>query len=209
METIIIQPKRQRFEILFVLAATIAILALAGGLVAATKTQKEVVKLKPYQISAFSVLSGNDQGIFSDLYTAALEIEAMHRDNGEIWASIDELKNKELALSPFVEDALWKSRGQIKWKLFTYDQPNVHRAVYVGRSGDESVAGNFVVLCEHFHSIDGSYYFGMNKQRPYSIWFNKNWSLPSDISEGTLVANGWKEAVPYSGKEELKRLNRN
>jgi hypothetical protein len=208
MEKTVIQPQRQRFEILFVLISTVAVLAAAGGLIAINKTQKEAVKLKNYQISAFSVLTGSDQGIFSDLYTAALEIEAIHRDNGEIWATVEELKNKELALSPFVEDASWKTRGQHNWRLFTYDQPNVHRAVYVGRSGDENAAGNFIVLCEHFHSIDGSYYFGVNKQRPYSIWYNKNWSLPSDISEGTLVASGWKEAIPYSGKDELKRLNR-
>ena len=207
MEKVIVQPTRQRFEIMFVLISTLVIFAVAGGLIAINKTQKEVVKLKSYQISAFNVLTGSDQGIFSDLYTAALEIEALHRDNGEIWATVDELKDKDLALSPFMEDAAWKSRGQHKWRLFTYDQPNVHRAVYVGQSNSADV-GNFIVLSEHFHSIDGSYYFGVNKQRPYSIWYNKQWSLPADISEGTLVAAGWREAIPYSGKDELKRLNR-
>jgi hypothetical protein len=154
------------------------------------------------------VLSGNDQGIFSDLYTAALEIEALHRDQGEIWATADELKARDLALSPFMEDDLWKQRGQHRWRLFVYDQGNVHRAAYVGKSADENAAGNFIILSEHFHSIDGSYYIGVNKPRPYSIWYNPSWNLPADISEGTLIASGWKELIPYSGKDELKRLNR-
>ncbi len=208
METVIIQPKRQRFEVLFVLISTITILAIAGGLIALSKVRKESVRLKPYQISAFNVLQGFDQGIFSDLYTAALEIEALHRDQGEIWATADELKAADLALSPFMEDDLWKQRGGLKWRLFVYDQGNVHRAAYVGKSSDENAAGNFVVLSEHFHSIDGSYYIGVNKPRPYSIWYNPKWNLPADISEGTLIASGWKEVIPYSGKDELKRLNR-
>lgn len=208
METVIIQPKRQRFEVLFVLISTIAILAFAGGLIALTKGKKENQKLKPYQISAFNVLQGNDQGIFSDLYTAALEIEALHRDQGEIWATANELKEKDLALSPFIEDDLWKQRGKHNWRLFVYDQANVHRAAYVGKSSDENVAGNFIILSEHFHSIDGSYYIGVNKPIPYSIWWNPTFNLPADISEGTLIASGWKEVIPYSGRDELKRLNR-
>jgi hypothetical protein len=185
-------------------------LAISSGLIAINRTIKDEIKLKSYQIDAFYTLSGNDQGIFSDLYSASLEIEALHRDNGEIWPTISELSDRQLALSPFMEDAIWKSRGQHKWTLFTHDQGNVHRAIYIGKSSDESVAGNFLVLCEHFHSIDGSYYVGVNKPRPYSIWYNGGWSLPnsSNISEGTLIASGWKEAVPYTGNDELKRIGR-
>jgi len=208
METIIIQPKRQRFEVFFVIASAVVILATAGILIAISGGQKENIRLKSYQISAFYTLSGNDQGIFSDLYTAALEIEALHRDNGEIWPTADELRDRNLALSPFLEDEMWRQRGQHRWRLFTYDQNNVHRAAYVGKSSDENIAGNFIVLSEHFHSIDGSYYIGVNKPRPYSIWYNPNWSLPSHISEGTLIASGWKEAIPHSGRDELKRLKR-
>ena len=208
METIIIQPKRQRFEVLFLLVSTIVILAVAAGLIALSRNQAEVIRLKSYQISAFHTLTGHDQGIFSDLWTAALEIEALHRDQGEIWATADELRDRDLALSPFLEDELWRLRGAHRWRLFTYDQPNVHRAAYVGKSSNESIAGNFIVLSEHFHSIDGSYYIGVNKPRPYTIWFNPEWSLPPNISEGTLIASGWKEVIPYSGRDELKRLKR-
>jgi len=208
METTIIQPKRQRFEVLFVLISTIVILAVASGLIALSKGKKETQRLKSYQISAFNVLQGNDQGIFSDLYTAALEIEALHRDQGEIWATATELKAKELALPPFMEDDLWRQRGQHNWRLFVYDQGNVHRAAYVGKSSNENIAGHFIILSEHFHSIDGSYYMGVNKPIPYSIWYNPSWNLPADISEGTLIASGWKEVIPYSGRDELKRLNR-
>lgn len=207
METII-HPNKQRSEILFFLCATVVILLVAGVLIALTKREKEPPKLKRHQISAFSSLSGNDQGLFSDLYTAALEIEALHRDNGEVWPSVDQLKSRDVALPPFTEDYTWNNRGKLKWRLFTYDRDNVHRSVYVGRSSDENIAGNFLLLFEHFHTMDGAYYIGVNTERPYTIWFNKDWSLPADISEGTLIQNGWREAVPYSGKEELKRLNR-
>jgi hypothetical protein len=155
-------------------------------------------------------LSGHDQGIFSDLFSAALEIEALHRESGEVWPSITELQDPDLALAPFTEDALWRARGQHRWSIFRQDHGNVHRAIYVGRSSNENTAGNFLILTEHFHTMDGAEFIGMNRARPYTIWFNAEWSLPnaSNISEGTLIAAGWREAVPFTGNDELRRLGR-
>jgi len=211
METVIIQPKRQRFEIAFMLLSVVVILATAKLLFFLNDAMRnERVQLRPHQFDAFLELSGHDQGIFSDLFSAALEIEAIHRDNGEIWPSMTELQDRELALAPFTEDALWRARGQHRWSIFRQDQGNVHRAIYVGRSSNESVAGHFLLLCEHFHTLDGGYFLGLNRARPYTIWFNREWSLPnaSNISEGTLIAAGWREAIPFTGNDELRRLGR-
>jgi len=210
METIIIQPKRQRFEILFMLISIVVILAVTSGLIAISKIKKdENVKLKSYQIDAFLNLEGNDQGIFTDLHAAVREIEALHIEYGERWPTVSELSTIE-KVSPFVEDMVWKSRGQHKWTLFTHDQGNVHRAIYVGKSFDANAAGNFLILSEHFHTIDGSYYKGVNKDFPFSIWYNKNWEIPnsSNISDGTLIPLGWKEIIARTGYDELKRLGR-
>jgi len=211
METVIIQPKRQRFEIVFMLLTVVVILAVARLLFFVNDIMRnERVQLRTHQFDAFYELSGHDQGIFSDLFSAALEIEALHRDNGEIWPTVSELQDPDLSLSPFFEDALWRVRGQHRWTLFRQDHGTVHRAIYVGRSLDENVAGNFLLLSEHFHTLDGSYYIGLNRARPYTIWFNRAWSLPnaSNISEGTLIAAGWREAVPFTGNDELRRLGR-
>jgi hypothetical protein len=210
VETVIIQPKRQKFEILFMLISIVAIVGVASGLIAISKIQKEEsVKLKSYQIDAFLDLEGNDQGIFTDLHAAVRVIEALHIEYGERWPTVSELSVTE-KLSPFVEDLVWKERGKHKWTLFNQDQGNVHRAIYVGKSFDENAAGNFLILSEHFHTIDGSYYKGVNKEFPFSIWYSKKWELPnsSNISDGTLIPSGWKEIIARTGYDELKRLGR-
>ena len=211
METVIIRPKRQSPEIIFMLSSVVAIFAIASLVFLITNTAGVGrAQLRAHQIDAFYALSGHNQGIFSDLFSAALEIEALHRYNGEVWPSIAELQDPYLALSPFTEDALWRLRGQHRWTLFRQDHGTVHRAIYVGRSSNEEVAGNFLLLSEHFHTMDGAEFIGMNRERPYTIWFNAEWSLPNadNISEGTLIAAGWREAVPFTGDDELRRLGR-
>lgn len=210
MATETIPPLRQRGEILFVLVSTVAILLLATILIMVKKNATDgPKKLRSYQISGISHLSGANQSIFTDLYTAALDIEYYHQTNSETWPEIKALQNDYIA--PFVEDALWKERGRINWREMATgsDDASVHMKAYVGKSNDYSVAGSFLILFEHFHSADGTYYLVAGRKRPYSIWFRANdFDLPGTITEGTLIQNGWKEVVSFTGKDQRKKLNR-
>ncbi len=210
MSTVTVAPLRQRGEILFVFTATLLILLTATALIFIRKGAGDGQKrLKGYQISGISHLIGANQSLFTDLYTAALDIEYYHQSNNETWPVV---RNLEVDLiSPFVQDQLWESRGRLSWR----EQPtgnndaNIHLKAYVGKSNNFKVAGSFLILFEHYHSADGTYYLVAGRKRPYTIWFRPdNFDLPGTISEGTLIQNGWKEVVSFTGKDQRKKLNR-
>lgn len=207
MQSIVVKPVRQRGEILFVIVSSLVILLCAGLLIFARKKQSTEKKLKWYQINAFTQLSPNEQGVFTDLYTSAFDIDIYHLDNAEEWPDIPTLEANIIA--PFVKDAVWESRGRIEWKVRPMDKENVHRCLYIGKTFDTTASGSFILFFEHFHTLDGAYFYGINKQQPFNIWYKSGaFLVPQDISDGTLVSSGWKEAIPYRGKDELKRLNR-
>jgi hypothetical protein len=207
METVIVKPIRQRGELLFVTLSTLAILLVAGGLIYLRSKAPETQTLKSYQISAFSSLPQTSQGVFMDLYTSGFDIEAYHRRSGEVWPEVQTLE--ATLVPPFEKSAVWESRGRIKWILYRMDKDNVHRAAYIGKSSDTAAAGSFIIIFEHFHTLDGAYFSGVNKKTPFNIWYKPGgFILPRDFSEGTLIATGWREAIPYRGTDELKKLNR-
>lgn len=210
MSTVTVSPLRQRGEILFLLSSTVAILLIATALIFVKKSAVDGPKrLKGYQISGITTLTGANQSIFTDLYTAALDIEYYHQTNNEKWPDLRQLE-KDL-IAPFVKDQTWESRGRLSWREQPTgnDDASVHLNAYVGKSSNFKVAGSFLILFEHFHSSDGTYYMVAGRKRPYTIWFRADdFDLPGTISEGTLIQNGWKEVVSFTGKDQRKKLNR-
>ncbi len=207
MESIIVKPAKQREEGLFVLIATVVIVLCAGILIVIKRQGESEKPLKWYQLSAFSQLSATEQGVFTDLYTSAFDIDIYHLDNNEEWPDIPTLEAN--LIPPFAKDAVWESRGRIVWELITRDKETVHRSVYIGKSSDTVASGSFILFFEHFHTMDGAYFYGINKEQPFNVWYkNGYFSLPDDFSEGTLISSGWKEAIPYRGKDVLKKMNR-
>jgi hypothetical protein len=206
-QTVIVKPVRQRGEMLFVAASTVAILLAAGSLIYFRSKAPETQSLKSYQLSAFSALPRVAQGVFMDLYTAGFDIEAYHRQNGETWPEVQTLEAN--LVPPFEKGPLWETRGRIKWILHRMDKDNVHRAAYIGKSFDTAATGSYCIVFEHFHTLDGAYFSGVNKKTPFNIWYKTGeFVLPRDFSEGTLIAMGWREAIPYRGTDELTKLNR-
>ncbi len=207
MESVIVKPAKQRGELLFLFISSLCILLCAILLIFIKNRGETEKKLKWYQVSAFSQLSATEQGVFTDLYTSAFDIDIYHLDNSEEWPDIPTLEIN--IIPPFTKDAVWETRGRIVWERKTLDKENVHRCLYIGKTADPTVSGSFILFLEHFHTMDGAYFYGINKKQPFMIWFKKgNFSLPVDVSDGTLVSAGWKEAIPYKGKDALKRLKR-
>ena len=68
----------------------------------------------------------------------------------------------------------------------------------------------FLLVLEHYHTLDGAYFFSVNKNIPYQIWHRKGLysNLPIQLSKGYLINSGWREVIPHLGKNELKKLNR-
>jgi hypothetical protein len=208
METVIVKPIRQRGEILFVCGSILLILVSAGILILARSKAAPEQKLKAYQTSAFSSLSAVAQGIFMDLYTGGFDIEMYHRQNAETWPDIPTLEAN--LIPPFEKSVVWEQRGRLQWTLSVLDKGTIHRAAYVGATSDTAVCGSFILYLEHYHTADGAYFSGINKKTPFSIWYRSGalQKVPKDFSEGTLIAGGWHEAIPFRGTDELAKLKR-
>ncbi len=210
MSVVTVSPLRQRGEILFMIISTVVILLVATLLIFIKNSSADAPKrLKSYQISGITNLSGANQSIFTDLYTAALDVEYSHQSNKETWPEVTALEKD--FISPFVQNALWESRGRLTWRAQPTgnEDESVHEKAYVGKSNNLSQAGSFLLLFEHYHSSDGTYYLAGGRERAYSIWFRDNkFDLPGTITEGTLIQNGWKEVVSFTGKDQRKKLNR-
>jgi hypothetical protein len=208
METVIVKPLRQRGEFLFVFLSLLSIFVCAGLLILARSKAAPEQKLKAYQVSAFSSLSRVAQGVFMDLYTAGFDIEMYHRQNAETWPDVQTLETN--LIPPFEKSVVWEQRGRIKWSLMAMDKDNIHRAAYTGATSDTGVCGSFILYLEHYHTADGAYFSGINRKTPFNIWYkNSSLTMPKNFSEGTLIADGWHEAVPYRGMDELSKLKRN
>jgi len=148
-----------------------------------------------------------DLNIFTELYGQAKEVERLHFTNGEQWPKISQLQSEYIP--PFVEDAIWEKRGKLQWHMFPYDRDEVHQVAYVGRTSDPKIASSFILLFEHYHTLDGAYYIGVNKEKAYTVWIKPGEvTIPSDFSQGALIKDGWFQVVAYTGSNELKKLNR-
>lgn len=205
-QTVIVKPLQQRGEAIFVFVSIIAVILVAAGLISLRAKVTKNPPLKSYQVSAFFALPPKAQSVFMDLYTSGFDIEGLHRKN-ETWPLVNSLEDS--LMPPFEKNALWESRGKIQWLLYPMDNAGVHRAAYIGKSNDTAITGSFIAFFEHFHTLDGAYFSGVNKRTPFTIWYKPGiFILPKNFSEGTLIATGWHEAVPYRGADELKKLNR-
>lgn len=207
MSKTVVPPLRQRGELLFLLIVTLSILLIATLLLALSGKKSTVKKLKSYQINAIEKLGPNDRKLFTELYSQAAEIERLHFTGGEQWPDIKLLEDE--LIPPFSQDALWSNKIKHTWTLFPNDRDDVHFGAYLGKSGNPTTASSFILVFEHFHTMDGAYYIGINKEKAFSIWVKPGEvSIPSDFSQGALISSGWYQAVAYTGSDELKKMGR-
>jgi hypothetical protein len=206
MKPIVVKPLKKQNRILLVLIFYVILLVCSWLLPLFLNKKKKVKKLKKYQINAFSDLSEIEKSIFTDLYNSAFDIEIYHMNNTENWPDIQTLEIN--IISPFVRDAVWESRGHIEWRHFPAGKEKVHNALYIGKSLDHRITGSFILFLEHFHSMDGAYFYSMNRKQPFNIWYTRDkFSLPSDFSKSTLINSGWKEVIPLKRKDIRQNIN--
>jgi hypothetical protein len=166
-------------------------------------------KLKKYQLSGVTNLSGDNQAVYKSLFQAGFEVRDKYMYGGEIWPTIRTLESD--LIPPFTKDALWEKRGRIDWRLQQTGTatPTVITKAYVGKSGNPAKVGSFILLYDMYRSTDGTYYTPAGATQEFSIWFRENdFDLPPTISEAALIKNGWREVVSYTGKDQRKQLNR-
>lgn len=208
MEQVIIKPASKKEELIFVASATVVILLFAMISISLKKDNGSTQKLKSYQINAFSDLNTNEQFIFTSLYAAGYEIESSHMSNGEAWPSVYILEDD--GVSPFVKDRVWQDNGKIYWSQKMLGEELFHRIAYLGRPGNFDVEGRFLLVLDHIHDFGGTYIKSTQDTEPFRIWYTKKLTggFPNDYSVGYLIKDGWKQVVPYKGKDEAKKLGR-
>jgi hypothetical protein len=202
----IVKPATGRFEGGYLLAVCVVVLSVCGFLIVQRHTTLEAVQLQPYQISAFADLSKTEQGVFNDLYAAALELQSVHRDN-QSWLSVEDLQ--DLAIPPFAETALTKTRGGHVWMAIPFDGNGTSAMGYFGKAARADEARSFfLVMTYRPPQMPAGAASDPNAGRSFSIWVNGAAAVvaPTAIDTGSLADLGWREAVAFKGDQVQQGL---
>jgi hypothetical protein len=204
----IVRPRGSRRETLTLAAIVAVVLVVGGVLVDARQVDNFEPRLFGWQISSFYDLDATDQAIYNALVTASDELWWIHggrlrfalpEEKIEPWPAVSELET-EYELAPFVKDLAWAQHGRVQWQrvaAFSFEGSTV----YHGAGGTVAGQGAYLLVLSHVHK-GASYADGA------TMWLHPdpNAPAPTTIKTDSLIVNGWKEIVPYSGAMEVERL---
>lgn len=178
MTTQVVRPAGAGHESLQVLLLSLVILLAAGLVVMLRSETVDQHGVASHQLDARRDLNAAEQGIHTDLSVALDEIRLLQEEEQALPSP--ELLAEE-TLPPFTDDASARKRGAHQWQLLQLGD----QAVYLGLSGDASVAGSFLLFPAH---------------EGFDVWLNRSPSAaaPTDLQAAALTAAGWKQvAVQY------------
>jgi hypothetical protein len=204
----LVRPRGTRRETLLLAAVVAVILVVGGFLVEARQVDNYEVRLFGWQISSFYDLNPTDQAIYNALVTASDELWWIHGgrlefpmpgEENEPWPSVQDL-DEDYELAPFVKDLAWSQQGRVEWQriaAFSFEGSTV----YYGAGGDVPGQGAYLLVLSHMHK-------GASYANGATMWLHPNPDAPAPttIKTDSLIVNGWKEIVPYSGAMEVERL---
>ena len=187
---------------------------MGGALVKATQVDNFEPRLFGWQISSFYDLNPTDQAIYNALVTASDELWWIYGgrmefpqegEENEPWPRVEAL-DTQYDLPPFVKDVAWEQTGRVQWeRIVTFATVGGRAfegsAVYYGKGGTVPGQGAYLLVLSHVHK-GASYADGAN------MWIHRdpNAPPPDTIKQDSLIVNGWKEIIPYSGAVEVQRL---
>lgn len=195
-----IKPSSSRWEMFILLAGVVGLLAATGSYILKYGREGEAQILQSWQISAFSDLSAPDQAIYNALYTAQEDIGWIQYERGP-WPDIAVLE--DYLVPPFTKDIFWTNNGQVKWTYRDVVQEGEMQGytLYHGNGGMAAEQSAYIIVIGHIHA-------GNSMANHNTIWIHENANQPMPVTSKTqsLVLEGWKNIVPYSGRDELERL---
>jgi hypothetical protein len=201
-----VKPATGRFEGAYLAAVCAVVLGVCSFLIVQRHTTLETVQLQPYQISAFADLSKTEQAVFNDLYAAALELQSVHRDN-QSWLSVEDLQ--DLAIPPFAETAMTKTRGGHLWTAIPFDGNGTSAMGYFGKTARPDEARSFfLVMSYRAPQVPAGAASDPNAGRSFAIWVNGGTAVvaPTAIDTTALADGGWREAVAFKGDQVQQGL---
>jgi hypothetical protein len=203
-----VEPANARLEsaLIAAVATAVALAAAAAALVGAGDDTVE--PLFDWQVSAFYDLNTADQAVYNALLVAAEELWYIHGDmlyfgseaqKASPWPSVAELDEFHL-MPPFVRDMAWRQQGEVEWQLvasFSFEGS----AVYFGAGGGLEDQSAYLLALSHVHK-------GAGFADAARVWLHNdpNVAPPDTVTRDSLIVNGWREVVPYSGAMEVERL---
>jgi hypothetical protein len=208
MHTQVVKPTGSSREGLYFVLTTAVVIAVAAiCIMHRTRAEPERV-LFEYQISGYKDLNSFKQGTFVALYTAAMEIDAAHDNNEGTWLSVKDLQ--ERFMPPFAHDRAWAMSGKLIWTQKILNKDMIHATAYLGKPSISDISGSFLLVLLHNHSTEGDYQIGEpeHDEEPFKIWYSGETAVdfPEKLSVRSLAIMGWKEVIPYTGDDEMKRI---
>lgn len=204
-----VRPAGARLETLLLTLASVAVIALLALYVRARGTEAGRDPLSDWQVSAFETLTGPDQAIYNALFTAKDEVPYLYEDINMFnqpgqkfrWPSLQDFQ--DALLPPFYQDRSWEQNGSLKWTLFEplAEGEMQGSTMYLGTNGTQPQQGSFLLVIGHVHA-------GFQNNNSIVIWWSpkNSMTMPKSGFRDGLILAGWREVVPYSGAQELKRL---
>ena len=190
-------------------AITVTLLAALALYVNERGQSEEIQEIYEWQVSAFNTLTGADQAIYNSLYTVKDEIPYIYDDinyfnqPGEKfhWPTLQDFQ--DYLLPPFLMDTSWEQNGSLRWTLFEPlpEGEMQGSTFYRGTDGELPGQGSFLLVIGHIHA-------GFTNSNAIVIWWNEanHVEMPESGFRDSLILRGWKEVVPYSGSEEVRKI---
>ena len=165
--------------------------------------------LYDWEVSAFESLTGADQAIYNSLYTVKDEIPYIYDDinffNGPDekfrWPNLQDFQ--DYLLPPFFQDTSWEQNGSLQWSLYEPlpEGEMQGSTMYLGTDGHLPGQGSFLLVIHHVHA-------GFTNTNATLVWWNadNHAEMPESGFRDSLILQGWREVVAYSGDQEVKRI---
>jgi hypothetical protein len=204
-----VRPAGAGHEALALVAVTAAIIGGLALYVRELGQEQNTEPLYEFQVSAFDTLTGVDQAIYNSLYTVKDEIPYIYDDINQFnppgtkfhWPNLDDFQ--DWLLPPFYRDTSYEQNGSLTWALFEplAEGEMQGSTMYLGTDGKLPGQGSFLLVIGHVHA-------GFTNTNAIVIWWNEknHVEMPQSGFRDGLILQGWKEVVPYSGAQEVRRL---
>lgn len=204
-----VRPAGARFEALVLAIATLLVVGVLAMYVRTHGQEGGGDPLSDWQISAFESLTGADQAVYNALFTAKDEVPYLYDDINLFnkpgqkfrWPTLQDFQ--EALLPPFYNDKSWEQNGSLKWSLFEpLAQGEMQGStMYLGTDGTHDKQGSFLLVIGHVHA-------GFQNNNSIVIWWNPKThaEMPASGFKDGLILAGWREVLPHSGAQEVKRL---
>ncbi len=204
-----VRPAGARYEGIALGLATILVAGLLWLYVRELGQGDTREPLYDWQVSAFNALTGADQAIYNALFTAKDDVPYLYEDinmftpdNAKFrWPSLEDFQ--DALLPPFYRDKSWEQNGSLQWTLYEplAEGEMQGSTMYLGTDGRQPQQGSFLLVIGHVHA-------GFRNTNSMVIWWNKknHVVMPQSGFRDGLILQGWREVVPYSGAQEVKRI---